>query len=174
MDVTASFDRGGHHVGSGGRGAVGRPALRRATAAGLRGAEPTWPRGGDVSPGRGCASPVPAQTAAERVVERVVEGLSPAEQQDLAAKVVQGLDTPAQQRAAAEGVVGALPTEAKQDLAATVVQRLDTPQQQRAAAEAAVEALPTEQRQQLAEGVLGIPDRKMTTWAGQVAANPGR
>jgi hypothetical protein len=73
---------------------------------------------------------------------------------------VQGLDTPEQQKAAAEGVVGALPTEAKQDLAATVVQSLDTPQQQRAAAEAVVGALPTEQRQQLAEGVLGIPDQR--------------
>jgi hypothetical protein len=44
-----------------------------------------------------------------------VDTLTPAEQRDLAAAVVQSLDTPEQQKAA-EGVVGALPNEAKQDL----------------------------------------------------------
>jgi hypothetical protein len=67
---------------------------------------------------------------------------------------------PEQQKAAVDGVVGAMTTEAKQDLAATVVQSLDTPEQQRAAAEGAVGALSTQQRQQLAENVLGRPDRE--------------
>jgi hypothetical protein len=102
------------------------------------------------------ALPSTTQVAAEQAVGT----LAPAEQQDLAAAVVQTLDTPEQQKAAGEGVVAALPTEAKQDLAATVVQSLDTPEQQRAAAEGVIEALPAQQRQQLAESVLGSPDQR--------------
>jgi hypothetical protein len=115
--------------------------------------EPTAP-----APGVAAARSSAAQTAAELAVDR----LSPAQQQTMAATVVQNLDTPEQQKAAAEGVVGAMPAEAKQDLAATVVQSLDTPEQQRAAAEGVVATLPSEQRQQLAEGVLGLgtPDQK--------------
>jgi len=120
---------------------------------GARSGEPTTP-----AP----ASTAAPSSAAQKAAELAVGALSPAEQQALAATVIQGLDTPQQQQAAAEGVVGALPAEAKQDLAATVVQSLDTPQQQRAAAEGVVGALPAEQRQQLAEGVLGLgpPDPK--------------
>jgi hypothetical protein len=102
------------------------------------------------------ALPPTTQVAAEQAVGT----LAPAEQQDLAAAVVQTLDTPEQQRAAAEGVVAALPTEAKQDLAAAVVETLDTPEQQRAAAEGVIGALPLQQRQQLAESVLGSPDQR--------------
>jgi hypothetical protein len=69
---------------------------------------------------------------------------------DLAA-VVQGLDTPEQQKAAAEGVIGAMSSDAKQDLAATVVQGLDTPEQQKAAAEGVMSAVPIKQRQQVAQ-----------------------
>jgi hypothetical protein len=99
-------------------------------------------------------------STAQKAAELAMDTLPPAEQQGLAAAVVQTLDTPQQQKAAAEAVVGALPAEAKQDLAATVVQTLDTPQQQRAAAEAVVGTLPSDQQQQLAEGVLGVPDRR--------------
>jgi hypothetical protein len=79
---------------------------------------------------------------------------------EAAVAAVQQLDTVAEQRAAAEGVVQAIPSEAKQNLAATVVQGLDTPQQQQAAAERVVQALPTEQREQLTDNLLGAPDRK--------------
>jgi hypothetical protein len=83
------------------------------------------------------------------------------EQEALPAAIVKGLDTPEQQRAAAERVVRALPSEAKHDLATTVVQSLDTPEQQRAAAERVVGALPHEQRQRLVQAVLRRPDQKM-------------
>jgi hypothetical protein len=66
-------------------------------------------------------------STAQGAAERAMDTLTPVEQQNLAAAVVQTMDTPQQQQAAAEGVVGALPNEAKQDLAATVVQSLDTP-----------------------------------------------
>jgi hypothetical protein len=69
-----------------------------------------------------------------------------------------GPDTPAQQLAAAEGLVDALPDEAKQGLAATVVQGLPAAQQQ-AAAQGVLDALPDDQRTQLAETVLGSPDK---------------
>jgi hypothetical protein len=76
----------------------------------------------------------------------------------LAATVVQSLDTPEQQRAAAEGVVGALPAAAKQELAATVVQSLDTPEQRAAAAKSALGALSAPQQAAVAESLLGSPD----------------
>jgi hypothetical protein len=86
------------------------------------------------------------------------------EQQALPAAVVQRLDTPEQQRTAAEGVVHVLSSaEVKQGLAAAVVQSLDTPDQQRVAAEGVVGALPAEQQQQMFEGLestLGRPDRR--------------
>jgi hypothetical protein len=76
-----------------------------------------------------------------------------------------GLDTPAQQLAAAQGVVDALPDEAKQGLAATVVQGLPAEQQQ-AAAQGVLDTLSNDQRTQVAESVLGSPDRKtrQTLW----------
>ncbi len=99
-------------------------------------------------------------SAAQEDAARAVQMMTPTEQQDLAAAVVRGLDTPEQQKTAAEGVVGAMPSEAKQDLAAAVVRGLDTPEQQKTAAEGVVGALPVEQREQLAESVLGRPDRR--------------
>src|SRR5882757_9676368 len=72
---------------------------------------------------------------------------------DLAA-VVQGLDTPEQQKAAAEGVIGAMSSDAKQDLAATVVQGLDTPEQQKAAAEGVMSAMSSDAKQDLAATVV--------------------
>jgi hypothetical protein len=103
------------------------------------------------------SDPEPSDHAREAA--ELVQKLTPAEQQHLAAAVVQSMDTPEQQRAAAEGVVRALPDAAMQGLAATVVQSIDTPEQQRAAAEGVVRALPNEQREQLADSVLGRPDR---------------
>jgi len=75
------------------------------------------------------------------------------------ASVVRGLDTPEQQAAAAEGVIGAMPSEAKQDLAASVVRGLDTPEQQKAAAEGVMSAMPVKQRQEVAQSLLGRPDK---------------
>jgi hypothetical protein len=64
-----------------------------------------------------------------------------------------GPDTPAQQLAAAEGAMDALPDEAKQGLAATVVQGL-APAQQQAAAQGVMDALPDEAKQGLAATVV--------------------
>ena len=71
-----------------------------------------------------------------------------------------GLDTPAQQLAAAESVIGTLPSDARQSLAATVVQGLDTPEAKQAAAEGVMGALSSQQRAQVAQSVLGTPDAR--------------
>lgn len=105
------------------------------------------------------SQPASAATTAEACAA-LAQRLPPSEQQVLPAVVVRNLDTPEQQRAAAERVVGAVANEAKPDLAASVVQSLDTPEQRRAAAERVVRALPNEQKQQLAQNVLGRPDQK--------------
>ncbi|TCC54244.1 hypothetical protein E0H73_39530 [Kribbella pittospori] len=99
-------------------------------------------------------------STARAAADQAARTLTRSEIQSLPAVVVQGLDTPAQQKAAAEEVVGRLPNEAKEDLAASVVQSLDTTTQKRAAAEGAVRALPSDQQRQLAQGVLGNPDRR--------------
>jgi len=133
---------------------------------GARSGEPTTP-----AP----ASTAAPSSAAQKAAELAVGALSPAEQQALAATVIQGLDTPQQQQAAAEGVVGALPAEAKQDLAATVIQGLDTPQQQQAAAEGVVGALPAEAKQDLAATVvqsLDTPQQQRAAAEGVVGALP--
>jgi hypothetical protein len=80
-----------------------------------------------------------------------------------------GLDAPAQQQAAAEGVIRAMPSEAKQGLAATVVQSLDTPAQQQAAAEGVIRAMPSEAKQGLAATVV----QGLDTPAQQQAAAEG-
>jgi hypothetical protein len=58
----------------------------------------------------------PVARSAQGAAEEAVLQLTPAQQQALCATVIQNLDTPQQQKTAAEGVIGALPTEAKQDL----------------------------------------------------------
>jgi hypothetical protein len=85
------------------------------------------------------------------------------------------MDTPEQQRSAAEGVVGALPDAAKQGLAATVVQSMDTPEQQRAAAEGVVRALPDAAMQGLAATVvqsIDAPEQQRAAAEGVVRALP--
>lgn len=102
-----------------------------------------------------------APSEAQENVDLALRTLSPEERTAFAATVVQSLDTPDQQRAAAEGVVGALPNQAKQDLATTVVRSLDTLDQQRAAAESVVRSLPSAQREQVAQELgIGRPDQK--------------
>src|SRR5215472_1949529 len=89
--------------------------------------------------------------------------------------VVVGPDTTEQQKAAAEGVISALPTEAKQDLAASVVQSLDTPEQQKAAAEGVISALPTEAKQGLAASVvqgLDTPEQQKAAAERVISAMP--
>ena len=93
--------------------------------------------------------------------------------QDLAASVVRGLDTPVQQTAAAEGVIGVMPSEAKQDLAASVVRGLDTPEQQTAAAEGVIGVMPSEAKQDLAASVvrgLDTPEQQTAAADGVMAA----
>ena len=99
------------------------------------------------------------------------QGLAPA---DLAS-VVQGLDTPEQQKAAAESVIGALTSDAKQDLAASVVQGLDTPEQQKAAAEGVIGALTNDAKQDLAASVvrgLDNPEQQKAAAEGVLSAMP--
>jgi hypothetical protein len=108
-------------------------------------------------------------TTAQDAAELAAQTLSPLEQQGLAAAVVRSLETPEQQRAAAEGAVGALPNEAKQDMAAAVVRSLETPEQQRAAAQGAVGALPNEAKQDMAAAVV----RSLETPEQQRAAAEG-
>jgi len=91
------------------------------------------------------------------------------------ASVVRGLDTPEQQAAAAEGVIGAMPSEAKQDLAASVVRGLDTPEQQAAAAEGVIGAMPSEAKQDLAASVvrgLDTPEQQKAAAEGVMSAMP--
>src|SRR5262249_4979920 len=102
--------------------------------------------------------PPTAPPTAQEVAQRAADTMTPTERQELAANVVQGLDTAEQQKARAEGVVNAVPNEARQDLAASVVHSLDTPEQRQIAAERALGALPTDQQQQVARSVLGQPD----------------
>jgi hypothetical protein len=106
--------------------------------------------------------------------EVAVKALPDEAKQDLAAIVVQSMDTQANQTAAANGVVEALPDEAKQDLAATVVRSIDSPTQQRAAAEGAVRSLSDEQRRQIVSA-LGSPDRttRQILWYIVVSAMVG-
>jgi hypothetical protein len=85
------------------------------------------------------------------------------------------LQSPEQQKACAEGVIGALPSEAKQDLAASVVQGLDTPEQQKAAAEGVIGALPSEAKQDLAASVvqgLDTPEQQKAAAEGVIGALP--
>ena len=96
---------------------------------------------------------IPPATA-QGTADLAAQTLSQSEQEVLAATVVKSLVSPEQQRAAAEGVVGALLAEAKQDLAATVVRSLDSTEQQKSAAEAVVGALPAEAKQDLAATVV--------------------
>jgi hypothetical protein len=97
-------------------------------------------------------------TTAQGTADLAARTLPATENEALAATVVRSLDSPEQQKAAAEGVVGALPDAAKQDLAATVVRSMDSPEQQKAAVVSALGALSAPQQQQVAEGLLGSPD----------------
>ena len=93
---------------------------------------------------------------------------------DLAA-VVQGLNTPEEQKAAAEGVIGAMSSDAKQGLAATVVQGLDTPEQQKAAAEGVIGAMSSDAKQGLAATVvqgLDTPEQQKAAAEGVMSAVP--
>jgi hypothetical protein len=89
------------------------------------------------------------------------------------ASVVQGLDTPGQQKAAA-GIIGAMSSEAKQGLAASVVQGLDTPGQQKAAA-GIIGAMSSEAKQGLAASVvqgLDTPEQQKAAAEGVMSAVP--
>lgn len=98
-----------------------------------------------------------APTTAEGAAELAAQTLTPDEHQALAGEVMKSL-APAQQKTAAEGIVGALPAAAKQDLAATVVKSMDSPQQQKAAVESALGELAPSQQAEVAAGILGRPD----------------
>ncbi|MBV9096058.1 MAG: hypothetical protein JO132_19660 [Streptosporangiaceae bacterium] len=57
----------------------------------------------------------------QQAAEAMIGALPPDVKQDIAATVVQGLDTSAQKQQAAEAVIGALPPDVKQQVAETVL-----------------------------------------------------
>lgn len=123
--------------------------------------EPIEPREPNpAEPARGDGGTVAVPTTAQGTADLAARTLTATENQALAATVVRGLESPEQQKAAAEDVVGALPDAAKQDLAGTVVRSMDSPEQQKAAAASALGALEPTLQQQVVANVLGPPDER--------------